>query len=65
MKNYIFHNFGLKIVALILAILTWFYIMGEIEGAGYSQKSIFDFAFPGSHTDKTLTLPADKENPAP
>ena len=65
MKKYIFHNFALKIVALILAILTWFYIMGEIEGAGYSQKSIFDFAFPKSHTDNTVTVPAAGENPAP
>lgn len=56
MKNYIFNNLGLKIIALALAILSWFYIMGEIEGTGYSQKSIFDFTFPERYVNKMVPL---------
>jgi len=30
MKSWISHNLGLKLVALILAIITWFYVHGEL-----------------------------------
>lgn len=31
MKNFISSNFMLKLVALVLAIITWFYISGEMR----------------------------------
>jgi len=30
MKNWIIHNFWLKLIALGLAIITWFYVNGEL-----------------------------------
>ncbi len=56
MKNYIFNNFALKIMALLLAVISWFYIMGEIEGTGYSQKSVFEFSFPERYADKMVPI---------
>lgn len=56
MKNYIFNNFALKIAALLLAVVSWFYIMGEIEGAGYSQKSVFEFNFPERYATKFVPV---------
>jgi len=29
MKNWLFHNWGLKIISLVLAIVTWYYAVGE------------------------------------
>lgn len=31
MKNWIVNNFWIKIVSLILAIITWFYVNGELD----------------------------------
>lgn len=56
MKNIISNNFGLKIIALALAIISWLYIMGEIKGTGNSQKSIFDFTFPEHYINKVVPV---------
>lgn len=29
-KSVIFYNFWLKVISLIIAIITWFYVSGEI-----------------------------------
>ncbi|MFC1624316.1 hypothetical protein ACFL28_03255 [Candidatus Omnitrophota bacterium] len=51
MKNWIVNNFWIKILSLILAVITWFYVNGELDkerriprkfykpkAAGYRQK---------------------------
>jgi hypothetical protein len=30
MKNWLLHNFWLKIISLLLAIITWYYVKGEL-----------------------------------
>ncbi|MFH1782770.1 MAG: hypothetical protein ABH848_04045 [Candidatus Omnitrophota bacterium] len=30
MKNWIINNFWIKIISLILAVITWFYVNGEL-----------------------------------
>ena len=39
MKNLFFSNFMLKLVALVLAIITWFYISGEMKRQAAGQVS--------------------------
>lgn len=44
MKNWIINNFWIKIVSLMLAIITWFYVNGELvkeERISRKYKSSF------------------------
>ncbi|MEE8317436.1 MAG: hypothetical protein V3S13_00835 [Candidatus Omnitrophota bacterium] len=36
MKNWIVNNFWIKIISLILAVITWFYVNGEL----YKERRI-------------------------
>jgi len=38
MKKTLTHNLGLKLIALMLAIITWIYVNGELKKMG-RQKS--------------------------
>jgi YbbR domain-containing protein len=38
MKNWIVNNFWIKITSLILAVITWFYVNGELYKTSLAEK---------------------------
>lgn len=45
MKNWIVNNFWIKIIALVLAVLTWFYVNGELEKEKRLSKEFYKKQF--------------------
>ena len=39
MKNKSFHKLGLKLIALALAVITWFYVNGELVKQNANVKT--------------------------
>jgi len=61
MKNWIVNNFWIKIVALMLAVVSWFYVNGELDkekriSRKYYKSSLIE------HTQKQPSLEKTKMN---
>ncbi|MBU4312749.1 MAG: hypothetical protein KJ706_08545 [Candidatus Omnitrophica bacterium] len=41
MKNWIVNNFWMKVFSLALAVLTWFYVNGELGKQGILQDNFY------------------------
>ena len=41
MKNWLVNNFWIKILSLILAVITWFYVNGELSKEGRVSSEIY------------------------
>ena len=54
MKNWIVNNFWIKIISLLLAVVTWFYVNGEL----YKDRLSREFY------ESSLREHAEKEPPA-
>lgn len=46
MKNIILNNLGLKLLALFLAIVTWYYIVAELEKGPLEEREALRSIFP-------------------
>lgn len=49
MKNWVVNNFWIKIVSLILAVITWFYVKGELAkerrvSGKYYKSAMLDYS---------------------
>jgi len=54
MKNWIVNNFWIKIVSLILAVITWFYVNAEVN----RQKYISGKFYKSTLIDRTKISPS-------
>ncbi|MDP6686261.1 MAG: hypothetical protein QGI05_04825 [Candidatus Omnitrophota bacterium] len=41
MKNWLINNLWIKIISLVLAIITWFYVNGELDKEKYIARSYY------------------------
>ncbi|MFC1666808.1 hypothetical protein ACFL0P_02895 [Candidatus Omnitrophota bacterium] len=57
MKNWIVDNFWIKIASLILAIVTWLYVNGELS----KMKSVSENAYKSSIAEHAKRQPALKK----
>ena len=59
MKTAIFNNSGLKILALFLAIVTWYYIVTELHKGTIEERKALQSIFPYSMISKQLPIKLD------
>jgi len=56
-KDLMFNNIGLKLIALILAILTWFYVVGELNKVSLIEENApLSAYYPYKLQSKYLTI---------
>lgn len=56
MKNIILNNLGLKLLALFLAVLTWFYIVEELQKGAIEESEALKSIFPYRIVSKQLPI---------
>lgn len=56
MKNIITNNLGLKLLALFLAIITWFYIVVELQKGVVEEVGVFQRIFPYRVLSKPIPI---------
>ncbi|MFH1853955.1 MAG: hypothetical protein ABH815_01430 [Candidatus Omnitrophota bacterium] len=52
MKNWIINNFWIKVISLMLAIITWFYVNGELEKVNSLAIKFYDSDLYKSYLDE-------------
>ena len=62
MKNWIVNNFWIKIVSLILAVITWFYVNGELDKENRISRKFYYKSSPMEHAQKQPPLEKTKMN---
>jgi len=55
-KKFLLNNFGLKLLALVLAVIAWIYIVGELNKATPEEKAALERLLPYRMTAKYLTV---------
>ena len=60
MKDWVVNNFWIKVISLALAIITWFYVNGELE-----KENRLASKFYGSELYKSYLDENSQEQPAP
>ena len=56
MKRLIIKNFWLRVLALFLAVLVWFYVMGELNKDKTHDSSLFERMLPYRATTKEVPI---------
>ncbi|KPK37933.1 MAG: hypothetical protein AMJ78_10765 [Omnitrophica WOR_2 bacterium SM23_29] len=65
MKNWLFKNFWLKAISLVLAIITWFYVVGELSHTPGEERLPFWFGYaPGNVIKQVQIIPMITGRPA-
>ena len=62
MKNWIVNNFWIKAISLILAVIMWFYINGELEKEKRLSRKYYQSALYKSHLEKSANRAGVTEN---
>ena len=62
MKNWIVNNFWIKIVSLILAVITWFYVNGELDKEKRVSRKFYYKSLPVEPIQKQPALEKTKMN---
>lgn len=57
MKNWVVNNFWIKIISLILAIITWFYVNGELD----KEKRISNKLYQSYLSERPRKQPTTKQ----
>lgn len=61
MKNWIVNNFWIKIISLVLAVITWFIVNGELEKERRFSRRFYNSALYKSY----LSEDSQEEDPSP
>jgi len=62
MKNWIINNFWIKVISLILAVIMWFYVNGELEKEKRLSRKFYQSALYKSYLEKTTDRDGVTEN---
>ena len=58
MKKLVVKNFWLKVLALFLAVIVWFYILGELRKAAEKEGKVFERILPFRVSSKSVPIKA-------
>jgi len=59
MKNLVMNNIGLKLIALLLAIITWFYIVVELQKGAVEEREVLQRILPYRMVSKQVPVKLD------
>lgn len=59
MKNIILNNFGLKILAFFLAVMTWFYVVTELHKGAIEEREALQSILPYRAISKQVPIMLD------
>ncbi len=62
MKNWIVNNFWIKVISLILAVITWFYVNGELEKEKRLSRKFYQSSLYKSYLEKSTNKVGVTEN---
>ena len=62
MKNWIVNNFWIKVISLILAVIMWFYVNGELEKEKRLSRKFYQSALYKSRLEKSTNKVGVTEN---
>jgi len=62
MKNWIVNNFWIKVISLILAVITWFYVNGELEKEKRLSRKFYQSTLYKSRLEKSTNKVGVTEN---
>ena len=54
MKNWVVNNLWMKLAALILAVITWFYVNGELNKIKRASGDFYKSSYTGHTKDQSI-----------
>ncbi len=61
MKNWIVNNFWIKVVSLVLAMITWFIVNGELDKERHFSKRFYSSALYKSYLAEDSQKPSQEK----